>query len=223
MRTTVKRLTLIAGLSLLSLAGCRSNGSKDSGPVGLFGGGSETEATAVSRNNDPLFGDRIPKQNLPTRSSDAIGAKTRDPLFGVPPSGDKTPTERAAKPENKGSASLNGKYPEPYRPSRETTNAALAAAIAPDDSTLSIGPRRTPGATTSGRTLMSYEQMVNELRRLGARIGEPTREKGNYVVRAEVPIDVDIPGPARWYEGVGSTPAVALKQILDQVRTDKSR
>jgi hypothetical protein len=221
MKKTWKRLILLAGLLTIFGSGCRGSGSKDSGGSGIFGSSTEAEATPVARGGDPLFGDRIPKQNLPTRSTDALGSRNRDPLFGLPPAGEKTPAERAGKQDNKGSASLGGAYPEPYRPTRDTTNAALAGAISPDDSILSIGPRRTPATPTNNRTQLTYEQMVMELRRLGARIGEPTREKGNYVMRAEVPIDLDIPGPARWYEGFGNTPAVALRQILDQVRADK--
>lgn len=223
MKNTWKRLLLLAAFGTLTLAGCRGSGSKESGS-GLLGA-IEPEATPVARSHDPLFGDRIPKQNLPTRSSDAVGTKNRDPLFGLPPSGETNPIERAVNPEKKGATSRNGSiYPEPFRPGRETTNAALAqGVIAPDDSTMSIGPRRSPGAVTSSRTLQTYEQMVSELRRYGARIGEPTREKGNYVIRAEVPLDVEIVGPSRWYEGYGQTPAVALRQILDQVQADKAR
>jgi hypothetical protein len=46
-------------------------------------------------------------------------------------------------------------------------------------------------------------------------------EGGQYVARVDVPLDADQPGLVRRYEGAGPTPAAALKQVLDEVRTDK--
>lgn len=204
-------------------SGCRSIG----------GGGKSKDATPVGRNTDPLLGGgRIPPQNLPIPGRDAYGARERrDPLLGSPTGGRLSePTERTDRtstpPEEKAA-----KAGDPYRPNKTTTNAALAARMPTDDSTLSIDAR--PEARPAGRGPVplkpsddatatggwTFDQIVTELKRYGAACGTPERDAEGYVVRADVPLDAD-KTRFRRYEGGGTTPALAAKQVLDQVRAD---
>ena len=130
-----------------------------------------------------------------------------------------------------------GSPKEPYLPGRETTTAALAAHVQPDDTILSIGDRRTNGSTAGtpkgpvplrpatadastagGKT---YEQLAKELRDLGAKLTPPITEGGQFVIRGDVPINPDSPGLVRRYEGAGATAAAALKDLLEQIKSDR--
>jgi hypothetical protein len=202
-------------VAVLLAAGCKSSG-----------GGGAKSAGLMSR-GDPLLGARIPPQNLPTSGKDAYTSRERrDPLYGIPSTAeDKPRDEKVSKPLNeKGNATSSlprNTKDDPFRRGVTTTPAALAGRIEPDDSTLSIGDRRPTvipaGAVRDG----SFDAVAAELRKLGAKVGEPEREKGRFVVRCEVPIDADDPGRLRWYEGAGSTPAAAAKQLLEQVTADR--
>jgi hypothetical protein len=109
---------------------------------------------------------------------------------------------------------------EPFRPGPETTNAALASHLVPDD-TLSIGDRRPSGQTASRPREDSpdFDRAADELRRLGATVGEPTRTSSGYEVWASVPLNDA--GQLRQYTGAGPTAAAAVKQVLNQVRGDR--
>jgi hypothetical protein len=210
------------------LAGCRSSGR-------LLGRGGGGDGDQMAR-NDPLFGTRIPPQNLPIPGKDSYGAREKaDPLYGAPASRDGR-DEQASKGSGKGSASRGPRFgKEPYRPSAETTNAALAGHLQPDDSEMSIGDRRpvavpasirgpvplTPkdSSDTGGPTL---DQIEAELRKYGGQLGRATREGGQYVVRCDVTLDPDQPGLIRSYTGAGVTPTAAARQVLDQVRGDRA-
>ena len=220
-RSLSSRLKLAAWVgvcAVLAAMGCKGTGGKNE--------------SGMARGNDPLLGHRIPPQNLPVPGRDAVGSREgRDPLLGSP-TGEKR-GERAAKPGENGSASLPPRPGEPYRPSRGTTNAALAAPLKTDDGELSVGDRRPTGAVTGRGPVpfrtddskaggMTFAEIAGELRRYGAKVGEPEREGNGHVLHAEVPLDPDNPGRLRWYEGAGATPAAAAKQILDQVKGDRA-
>lgn len=206
------KLAVCVGVCALLGAGCKGTGSKNE--------------SGVARGGDPILGHRIPPQNLPVPGKDAVGSREgRDPLLGAP-TGEKR-GERAAKPGENGSAAL------PYRPGRGVTNAALANPLKTDDSELSVGDRRAAGAVAGRGPVpfrgddnkaggMTFTEIAGELRRLGAKVGEPERDGSGYVLRAEVPLDPDNPGRLRAYEEVGPTAASAAKQILDQVRGDRA-
>jgi len=193
-----------------------------------------------SRVTDPLLGARIPPQNLPIPGKDGYAANERkDPLLKSGGGGDdKGARVSKPKPADNGVPSARiGSPKEPYLPGRETTTAALAAHVQPDDSALSIGDRRTDGRTTGtpkgpvplrpvnpetstagGKTA---EQFAKELRDLGAKLTPPVAERGQFVVRGDVPINPDNPGLVRRYEGAGPSAAAAMKDLLEQVRSDR--
>lgn len=197
-RLPLARLLLAAGLLALG-GGCRLFRGDD-GPSGGGRGGS----------SDPLLGKYIPKTDLPLPGrEDRPTGRARDPLLTTPARGEKGEKSAAAG--------------EPFRRGQDTTAAALAGGPAPDDSVLSIGDRpdrRGPGKA-AGRgpvplTGGGYESAAAELRRLGAKFGEPVREGSEYVLRADVPVGGD--GAYRRYEGVGDSPAAATRQVLEQVQ-----
>jgi hypothetical protein len=195
------------------LAGCKSSGG------GLFNRGGPN-GTLMSRGDPLLGGARIPPQNLPLPGRDGYGARERkDPLLGSPAGRDAD--ERAGRDDAKGSASRGWTKDHPFRPGPGTTNAALAGHLVPDD-TLSIGDRRAPGRTASqpADDGPEYTRAADELRRLGATVDPPERTGNGYEVRATVPLDG--PGLIRQYTGAGLTPAAAVRQLLDQVRSDRA-
>lgn len=205
-------------VAVLLAAGCRSGGS---------GGGGSSGAGLMSR-GDPLLGARIPPQNLPTSGKDSYTAGgKRDPLLGLPSDDKPARDERVVKPtkEKDGTTSSLPKNTkdDPFRRGVTTTPAALAGHIEPDDAGLSIGDRRPKVIPASAvrENDAAFDTIAAELRKLGAKVGEPERETGQFIVRCEVPINADDPGRLRWYEGAGTTPAAAAKQILDQVKTDR--
>ncbi len=203
-------------------------------------GKSGSHGDPPSRVTDPLLGAHIPPQNLPVPGKDAYAAKERkDPLLGSPTGGeDKGSRASKPKPSEPGVPSAKiGSPREPYLPGRESTTAALAAHVQPDDASLSIGDRRTngsnaaapkgpvplrpigsDGATAGGK---SYEQLALEVKALGAKLQPAVTENGQYVVRADVPLDPKNPGTIRRYEGAGPTAAAAAKELLEHIRSDK--
>ncbi len=100
-----------------------------------------------------------------------------------------------------------------------------------DDTLLSIDRR--PDGNTTGRNPVpltrgddttstggwNYDQIVGELRRYGATFSSPVRQAEEYVFQADVPLNAERTRIRR-YEGIGTTPATAAKQVLDQVRAD---
>jgi hypothetical protein len=241
----------VALLLLLLAVGCKSSGGGSSpdrgGPLGLGvfdrrDGSSSAEGRLATR-GDPLLGGKyIPKQTLPTADKD--GLASRDPLL-VPPGGrgDAPPTDKGDKVGRKGRTPPNApsddaKRPtpdEPYRPGPATTTAALAGGrLDPTDPRIAIDPDRRPAGTPTGRGPVpltpggtggrTFDEIAAELTRTyEAAVGDPAKEGGQWVVRAEVPIDPSQPGRLRAYDGVGPTPAAAAKNLLDQVRDDRKR
>lgn len=140
-------------------------------------------------------------------------------------------------PKPKEAASRMPPPDRPYRPGRESTTAALAA-LPIDDTDLSIGPRggvvpaggitaSIPGrqrddlpASTNG---FNYDQIVDQLNRMGAKFSRPERDNGLYHFHCDVPVRGAMPGVVRRYEGTGSSPAAAAKSVLDQLRADGYR
>jgi hypothetical protein len=166
---------------------------------------------------DPLFGTRIPATDLPIPGrGEGYGQGRSDPLLASPTGRG----ERSSRTDR-----------EPFRLGPENTTAGLAGRLRPEETGLSIGerPERNPNAgavllrptdrgTAGG---MTYTQITEELTRFGATWSEPIPEGDEYVFRADVPIEGGVDGALRRYEGVGSTPASAAKQVLDQVKEDR--
>ena len=180
---------VVLALMLIATASCRN-----------------TENGGNIKQSDPILGSsRIPPQALPLPGEEPW--EQRDPLFSR--------------------NNVNGQ--PPYRPSRETANGALAGRIPPDDETLSMGDRRpladvmprSQGAVPLRQTgsNLSYESLVDELKRYSANIHPPIRKGAGYLVQADVPLPGSI-GPQRRYQGAGDSPVDALNEILQQVRDD---
>ncbi|OWK38023.1 hypothetical protein [Fimbriiglobus ruber] len=139
------RLAVWAGACAAVVAGgCKSGDkSKDDG--------------STPKRGDPLFGSRIPPQDLPVPGKDGYGSKQkRDPLLGTPTADDKRNDRAGDTPDATpagGSASLPPRTSTrevPFRPDRTVTPAALAMGpISTDDSTMSIGDRRPLASTAS--------------------------------------------------------------------------
>jgi hypothetical protein len=214
-RRRLRPAALAALCAAVFLVGCKSSGGG-----GVFGRRSNPDGSLTSRGDPLLGGARIPPQNLPVPGREGYGARQRrDPLLGSPAGRDGS-DERAGKDSAKGSAIRRPTKDQPFRPGPETTNAALAGHLIPDD-TLSIGDRRTPGRTASQVRDDSpeYERAADELRRLGATVDEPVRADNGYEVRASVPLGEA--GRVRQYTGTGPTAAAAVKQVVDQIRSDR--
>lgn len=208
------RRLLVAGLGVAFVAsapGCRMferiDGEKD-------GGSGNRHRDDVAATRDPLLGGRlIPKQDIPIPGkSDMAGSK--DPLL------------------RGGSASRDRK--EPFRLGPEDTAAALAGK--PRDDVPRLDERSAPanagrGPVAFGKkggegpivaSVPSLDAQLDDLRRLGAKFASPTKDaNGEYVFSAELTQTLD--GPTRRYEGAGPTPGEAVRQVLDQVRTDSGK
>jgi hypothetical protein len=165
-------------------------------------------SSSKSQNTDPLYGRYIPKQDLPMPTRDA--SKGRDPLLVSPTS--KT---------------------EPFRNTKATTVANLAANVKVEDSGLSMGDRRGTAepamrgvplrrsVETASGVGESWERSVEELRRMRARYDNPIRDGNEYVMTANVPNGPD--GAMRRYEASGSSAAAAAKQLVDQIKADQEK
>jgi hypothetical protein len=193
---------------LIGGAGCKS---KDGGGIG--------------KGSDPLFGNRIPKQNipLPDRGGTA-GVKGRgDPLLGSPTGGTRA---------NSGGYTDD---PErfrkgPYIPGPGGSPAALAGRTRDDGDGLKI---ESPGGvplTPSGGVLTGIapdataaavnDPALGELAQVGVKRGDASIERvgGQVVVRVKVPTAA---GPVRGYTGQAATEAAAVKQVVDQIKADR--
>jgi len=223
------RTLAVCGIAIALLgSGCKFFGKSNNDPP--------------ARVTDPLLGAHIPPQNLPVPGKDSYAARERkDPLLGTP-AGAEEPGANVSKPKPKTPTpgipgAKIGSPREPYLPGRESTTAALAAHVQPDDDSLSIGDRRTNGSTTSapkgpvplrpigsdGGTAggKTYEQLALEVKSLGAKLQPAVTEGGQYVIRADVPLDSKNSGQIRRYEGAGPTAAAAMKDLLEQIKSDK--
>jgi hypothetical protein len=207
------RRLFVAGLGVAFVAsapGCRMfdrlEGSKD-------GGSGNRHSDDVASTRDPLLGGRlIPKQDIPIPGkSDMAGSK--DPLL------------------RGGSASRDRR--EPFRLGPEDTAAALAGKPRDDvprlDGPAPANAGRGPvafgkkgGDGPIAASVPSLDNQLDDLRRLGARFASPTKDaNGEYTFSAEVTQSQD--GPTRRYEGGGPTPGEAVRQVLEQVRSDSGK
>lgn len=208
--TVGRRIRLLACLGLTCTvaagSGCRLLHKGDAG------GGSLTSGT-----RDPLLGrDRIPATNLPTGRENARGKS--DPLL-TPPGQDDERLSADLPPGGRGTAK------EPFRTGPETTAAGLARGPATDDPLLAVdSDRRSPGSTTGRGPVMlqsgGFEQVAADLKRYGVTVSEPLREGAEYVVRGE---RESTDGVRRRYEGTGVSAVAAANDLLEQVRSDRSR
>ncbi len=156
----------------------------------------------------------------------------RDPLIGgekIPPPGVPIPGRHAARdPLLKGSSASRDPR-EPYRPSAEMTSAALAGSRSHDDvDPLRMEERRPTGSKTSAPvspTLnagSSAEQMLDDLRRIGARVYAPIRlQTGEYEFRAALPRNDS--GAMTTFTGVAPTANAAIRDVIEQVRAESKR
>lgn len=202
-----RRLAVAVGL-LLAAFGCKS---KDGGG----GGGSGL----MSKGHDPLVmgPGRIPKQNIPIPERGSAG-KDRDPLLG-------SPAGRAADTKSGASYSTdpNRWKGGPYIPDMGGTPAALAGRPKDDDG-LKIdsadGGVRPVGGTVPAGTPRDTDGLLTELQKYGVKRNDYKfdREGGSAIFRARVPIGDD---RVREYTGQGATPADAVRQVLEQVKSDR--
>jgi hypothetical protein len=222
------RHILTACLTLCVLNGCRlferdgKNGGFGTGRIKDGGSGNTHGSDVASR--DPLFGGRmIPKQDIPIPGKSEL-ASDRDPLL------------------RNASGSANNDRKEPFYLKPENTTAALAGSQRED--VPKLDDRKSPTGD-SGRvpfkpstdrdrasdsrsrdsapltaSLPSLDMQYEFLKRINAKYSEPTRDRsGDYFFTAEVLGSDDL--PARRYEGVGSTPAAAVFQVVEQIKSEK--
>jgi hypothetical protein len=202
-RPTTRHLQplLIGAVLATAAAGCKSTGSGDGG----------------SAKADPIFGRHIPKQDLPIPGKDGYGSDTRDPLL-----------------RNTQASRDGDRYEkEPFRTGAGTTPASLAAKGGSEASIPSIDDRPTgtptsrnpvpfkPAAGDSGAT---FDQSLDELRRLGVKWNSPRRgATGETVFECDLPLGPNGEGPFRRYEGVGATEAAAASDALRQIKSEPNK
>jgi hypothetical protein len=197
----------LAAAACAALAGCK-----------VFDRGGGSGGGLLSRGGDrpdPLLGSRIPATDLPVPGrGEGYGKGAKDPLLGLP--------------TGRGERSSRADDREPFRLGPGDTAPGLAGRMTPGDTGLSIGERPRDGGPVPLRPAdggsaggLSYTQITDALKRFDARWAEPVQEGGSYVFRADVPIEGGADGAVRRYEGTGSTPAAAAKQVLDQVKEDR--
>jgi hypothetical protein len=201
-------------IGLVLLAGCRMfdrDGQGFGTGRGKDGGTGNRHGSDVA-SGDPLLGGKyIPKQDIPIPGRDEAIEK-RDPLL------------RASSDRR-----------EPFRLGPENTTAALAGK--PQDDVPRLDDRRTPNDASRGpvpfkapdgaradaptASLPTLETQYDTLRSWGARFTEATRDaRGDFSFTCELPGG---DGPVKRYEGVGRSPAAAVYQVVDQIRSDRGR
>lgn len=198
----------VCAAALLALVGCKS--TKE--PSGAGGVG-----VSRGKDRDPLvFGPtKIPKQDLPLPDRATGGKSKPDPLT--------TPT-------GGGKAGYNDdpeRFKGTFIPGKPSTPAALAGRMK-DDEELRIAAPGVPltqvGGVLPGETLEVPEgvsPLYAQLDKYGVTPDDRSlaREDGKYVFRASVPISGN--GARRQYTGVGTTAPEAVRQVIDQVATDR--
>lgn len=208
-RRTFTRLSRRAGVVVcaalvFALVGCKSD--KDAKGMGVSRG----------RDNDPLIagpGSMIPKQNVPLPDR-ATGPKGKpDPL--VSPTGGKA-----------GYTEDPARFKGTVIPGKSNTPAALAGRLKDGDE-LKIddgGVPLTPaGGTLPGGALEApagVEPLLAQFDKLGVKREDRSlaRENGKWVFLASVP---NARGAKTQYRGEAATPAEAVRQVLDQVTSDR--
>lgn len=216
---TLARRAGLAAAACAALAGAGCRVFDRGGGTGMAAGG----GGGLPRGNrsDPLLGTHIPATDLPVPGrGEGYGKGPKDPLLGLP--------------TGRGDRASRGDR-DPFRLGPQDTTAGLAGRLGTEGTGLSIGdrPDRGPVANIPGGPVplrpadggtaggLSYTQIADALKGFGARWSDPTREGGEYVFRADVPIEGGADGAVRRYEGAGPSPAAAAKQVLDQVKEDR--
>jgi hypothetical protein len=213
--------------------------------LGVCLAGCKSREGSLGRGSDPLvYGpDRIPRQNVPLPERGTVGQGRTDPLIAAP-------TGRAAPRDSSGGmynddparfrgvhvpgpattpAGLAGRWEEeglrisdgppervPLRPVGEA-QPATTPPPAPSAPAAATAPPQPDSIPTTGPPLQALYQ---ELERLGA-LRESfslQRQGGQYLFRATLPWN----GARRQYSGLGNTPVEAVRQVLEQVRLDRS-
>ena len=208
----------------------------------LGGGSGGGNSDSPRSNGDPLLGNRIPPQDVPVPERGGYARDRKDPLLTSPAGRDKGKSgDRAGSKGDSNDVSAlppraSGK--EPYRPTLETTPAALAGGLIPDKelsmdrrpptpATGGTGPvpltASIPGSTKPSGFGDGFDVATKYLKATGAKWDGPFKEGEQYVVRVSVPISQDQPAPVRRYEGMGATPAAAIQQAVEQIRTDRAK
>jgi hypothetical protein len=197
-------LACVCAAALLALVGCKSDK-----PEMLPG-------TGVARGKDPLvYGPtKIPRQDLPIPDRATGPNGKRDPL--TTPTGNKT-----------GYSDDPERFKGTFIPGKSSTPAALAGRNKDDDGLRidSPGVPLTPaGGVLPGGALEAPEgvsPLYTQLDKYGVKPEDRSleREDGKYVFRASVPISGN--GARRQYTGVGTTAPEAVRQVIDQVASDR--
>jgi hypothetical protein len=193
----------VSAAGLVALAGCKSN--------------KEPQGTGVARGKDPLvYGpSRIPRQDLPLPDR-ATGPNKADPLTTTPTGGGKV-----------GYSDDPDRFKGTFIPGKPSTPAALAGRIKDGEELKIDDPEGVPLTPAGGTTATGLEAPANvdplygQLAQFGVKREDRTLvfEGGQWVFRAAVPISGN--GARRQYTGAGATATEAVKQVLDQVTTDR--
>ncbi|HJZ59716.1 MAG TPA: hypothetical protein VKE74_32535 [Gemmataceae bacterium] len=178
----------------------------------------------LAKGPDPLMGGpgRIPPQNVPVPDRGTAGTKGKsDPLIAAPTS---RPGDRTGAGYTDDPARWKG---APYVPNMGSTPAALAGQRR-DGEELKIEspgvPLRPAGGTLpapDADLAAEADTQLQQLREYGVAKGSYsfTRENGQIVFRANVPNPTT--GATSGLTGVGATPAEAVKQVLDQAKSQR--
>jgi len=199
-------------VGLLAAVGCKSRDGSSGGMA----------------KNDPLIGGpgRIPKQNIPVPDRGTAGGPRRgDPLLGSPTGNTRAGSGYTEDPERfkKG----------PYIPGPGGSPAALAGRPRDDGEGLRIddvpggvpltpaGGVLPPGGGAGPDSSLASDPQLGELAKYGVKRGgySAARDAGQFVVRVKVPISEG--GPVRQYIGTGPTEALAVKQVVEQIKADR--
>ena len=214
------RVRRLLGLAVIaaSLTGCKA-----------FNGLGSGDRPASDKRGDPILGMRLPPQDVPVGGkADLAGAK-RDPILTSPSGRGRDSSGGHANKSGPGEvSSLPPRLgsPEdartPYRPSVETSPAALAAGPKPDD-TLTINRRAIPASIVTpddGKADALYAKATRQLRDYNATWATPVKTDAGYTVTVQRSQSAKSDGPYRKYQGVGATPTAALLSAAEQIRGD---
>ena len=119
---------------------------------------------------------------------------------------------------------------EPYRPSADVTSAALAGSRPSDEFDNLKMDEPPPRRGNENRNRHNrrnprggqHDQMLDELRKIGGRIYAPVKlPSGEYEFRCALPRNDS--GALTTFTGTGSTQTAAVRDVFEQVRSDKNR
>lgn len=187
---------LLCAAGLCALVGCKTD--------------REAKGTGVGRGKDPLFGNLIPRQDLPVPGKTATKGKT-DPL--VAPTGGGKTTGYNDDPE---------RFKGTFVPGKGSTPAALSG-WSKDGEGLKIESPGVELVPAGGVDVPpSVEPLLKELDafNVGRDDRSLTRENGRWVCRASVP-NPERPEARLQFTGAADTAADAVKQVLAQLAERK--